>query len=214
VDASQALAAILRTRVVPVIRTTSAASAEALAEILVDAGLDIVEITFTVPDAASVIARVRKRFPAVLVGAGTVTTAAAAEQAIGAGAEFLLSPALSPGMVETARRHGALAVPGAYTPTEVVAALESGAQLIKLFPADVGGPAHLRALRAPLPHARFLPTGGVRPDNVAEWFAAGAAAVGIGSALVGPGDRAVDATAVRKRAGVLVRAVTAQRAVD
>jgi 2-dehydro-3-deoxyphosphogluconate aldolase / (4S)-4-hydroxy-2-oxoglutarate aldolase len=213
-DASRALAAILRTRVVPIIRAASAAWAEDLAGILVDAGLDIVEITFTVPDAASVIARLRKRFPAVLVGAGTVTDAAAAEQAIGAGAEFLLSPALSPGMVETARRHGVLAVPGAYTPTEVLAALERGAPLIKLFPADVGGPAHLRALRAPLPQARFLPTGGVRPDNVAEWFAAGAAAVGIGSALVGPGDRAVDAPAVRQRANVLVRSVTAQRAAD
>jgi 2-dehydro-3-deoxyphosphogluconate aldolase / (4S)-4-hydroxy-2-oxoglutarate aldolase len=213
-EASRALAAILRTRVVPVIRTAHASWAEELAGILVEAGLDIVEITFTVPDAPSVIERVRTRFPAVLVGAGTVTNAAAAEQAIGAGAEFLLSPALSPGMVETARRHGVLAVPGAYTPTEVVTALEGGAQLIKLFPADIGGPAHLRALRAPLPQARFLPTGGVRPDNVAEWFAAGAAAVGIGSALVGPSDRAVDAAAVRNRAAALVRAVAAPRAVE
>lgn len=213
-EASRALGAILRTRVIPIIRTASAAWAEELAGILVAAGLDIVEITFTVPDAASVIARVRDRFPGVLVGGGTVTNAAAAEQAIGAGAEFLLSPALSPGMVEVARRHGVLAVPGAYTPTEVLSALERGAQLIKLFPADIGGPAHLRALRAPLPQARFLPTGGVRPDNVAEWFAAGAAAVGIGSALVGPGDRAVDAPAVRKRADALVRAIAAQRATE
>ena len=213
-EASRALAAILRTRVVPIVRTASAEWAEELAGILVAAGLDIVEITFTVPDAAAVIARVRKRFPAVLVGAGTVTDAAAAEEAIGAGAEFLLSPALSPGMVASARRHGILAVPGAYTPTEVLSAFEGGAQLIKLFPADVGGPAHLRALRAPLPQARFLPTGGVRPDNVAEWFAAGAAAVGIGSALVGPGDRAVDAAAVRRRVNMLVQAVAAQRLED
>ncbi|HLW46691.1 MAG TPA: bifunctional 4-hydroxy-2-oxoglutarate aldolase/2-dehydro-3-deoxy-phosphogluconate aldolase [bacterium] len=213
-EASRALAAILRTRIVPIIRTASAAWAEDLAGILVDAGLDILEITFTVPDAAAVIGRVRKRFPAVLVGAGTVTDAAAAKQAIDAGAEFLLSPALSPGMVETAHRHGVLAVPGAYTPTEVLTALEDGAPLIKLFPADVGGPAHLRALRAPLPRARFLPTGGVRAENIAEWFAAGAAAVGIGSALVGPGERAVDAAAVRQRAGVLVRAVAAQQASD
>jgi 2-dehydro-3-deoxyphosphogluconate aldolase/(4S)-4-hydroxy-2-oxoglutarate aldolase len=117
-------------------------------------------------------------------------------------------------MVQVARRHGVLAVPGAYTPTEVLSALEAGAPLIKLFPAEVGGPAHLRALRAPLPQARFLPTGGVRPDNVAEWFAAGAAAVAIGSALVGPGDRAVDAAAVRQRAAVLVRAVAAHGATD
>jgi 2-dehydro-3-deoxyphosphogluconate aldolase / (4S)-4-hydroxy-2-oxoglutarate aldolase len=214
VDASRALAAILRTRVVPIIRTKSAEWAEELAEILAGAGLDIVEITFTVPNAPAVIERVRKRFPAVLVGAGTVTDAAAAEQAIGAGAHFLLSPALSPGMVASARRQGILAIPGAYTPTEVLSALDGGAALIKLFPADVGGPAHLRALRAPLPQARFLPTGGVRPDNVAEWFAAGAAAVGIGSALVGPSDHAVDAAAVRTRVDTLVRALAAQSAQD
>jgi 2-dehydro-3-deoxyphosphogluconate aldolase / (4S)-4-hydroxy-2-oxoglutarate aldolase len=214
VEASRALAAILRTRVVPIVRTTSTEWAEELAAILVGAGLDIVEITFTVPNAPAVIERLRKRFPAVLVGAGTVTDAAAADQAVAAGAHFLLSPALSPGMVEVARRHEILAIPGAYTPTEVLSALEGGAALIKLFPADVGGPAHLRALRAPLPRARFLPTGGVRPDNVAEWFAAGAAAVGIGSALVGPGDRAVDAAAVRSRVDTLVRVLAAQRVED
>jgi 2-dehydro-3-deoxyphosphogluconate aldolase/(4S)-4-hydroxy-2-oxoglutarate aldolase len=202
-----ALERILRTRVVPVIRTASPVWAEELAGILVGAGLDIVEITFTVPNAPSVIERLRSRFPAVLVGAGTVTNGPDAERAVGAGAEFLLSPALSPGMVEAARRHGILAVPGAYTPTEVLSALEAGAQMIKIFPAEIGGPAHIRALRAPIPQARFLPTGGVRPDNVGEWFAAGAAAVGIGSALVGPGDRAVDAAAVRARAETLLRAV-------
>jgi 2-dehydro-3-deoxyphosphogluconate aldolase / (4S)-4-hydroxy-2-oxoglutarate aldolase len=214
VEATQALAAILRTRIVPIVRTASAAWAEELGEILVGAGLDIVEITFTVPNAPAVIERLRKRFPSALVGAGTVTDAAAAEQAIGAGAQFLLSPALSPGMVDVARRHGILAIPGAYTPTEVLSALGGGAPLIKLFPADAGGPAYLRALRAPLPKARFLPTGGVRPDNVAEWFAAGAAAVGIGSALIGPGDRAVDAAAVRTRVDALVRALAAQSLQD
>ena len=213
-EASRALAAILRTRIVPIVRTKSAEWAEELGAILVGAGLDIVEITFTVPNAAGVIERLRRRFPSVLVGAGTVTDAAAAQRAIDAGAQFLLSPALSPGMVETARRRGLLAVPGAYTPTEVLSALEGGAPLIKLFPADAGGPAYLRAVRAPLPAARLLPTGGVRPDNVAEWFAAGAAAVGIGSALVGSGDRAVDAATVRTRVDSLVRALAAQSLQD
>lgn len=213
-EASRALAAILRTRIVPIVRTTSAEWAEELAGILVGAGLEIIEITFTVPNAPAVIERLRERFPAVLVGAGTVTEAAAAEQAIGAGAQFLLSPALSSGMVEAARRRGILAIPGAYTPTEVLSALEGGAALIKLFPADVRGPAYLRALRAPFPRARFLPTGGVRPDNVAEWFAAGAAAVGIGSALVGSSDHAIDAAAVRTRVDMLVRALAAQSAQD
>ena len=205
---------MLDTRVVPVIRTASAEWAEELAETLIAAGLEVVEITFTVPNAPAVIERLRTRFPAVLVGAGTVTDAAAADRAVGAGAQFLLSPALSPGMVEVARRHGVLAVPGAYTPTEVLAALDGGAELIKIFPAEVGGPVHIRALRGPLPRARFLPTGGVRPDNVAEWFAAGAAAVGIGSALVGSAGRPVDAAAVRRRAETLIRAVAAHRTAE
>ena len=213
-EAPRALAAILKTRIVPIVRTNSTEWAEELGAILVGAGLDIVEITFTVPNATAVIERLRRRFPSVLVGAGTVTDAATAGRAIDAGAEFLLSPALSPGMVETAHRRGLLAVPGAYTPTEGLTALEDGAPLLKLFPAEVGGPAYLRAVRAPLPGARFLPTGGVRPDNIAEWFAAGASAVGIGSALVGSGGRAADAATVRTRVESLVRALAAQSVKD
>ncbi len=209
-EAARALRTILRTRIVPIIRTRSADWAMEIAEILAAAGLDVVEVTFTVPDAASVIARLRTRFPDVLTGAGTVTDAATAERAIAAGAQFLLSPALSPAMVAVARRHGALAIPGAYTPTEVLAAVDGGAELVKIFPAESGGPAHIRAILAPLPEARLLPTGGVRPDNIAEWFAAGAAAVGIGSALVGPGDRPVDPGALEARIAALKGALGAR----
>ncbi len=203
----QALETILRTRVVPIIRTRSAEWAMQAAEILAAADFGVIEVTFTVPDASNVVARLRTRFPQILVGAGTVVTAATAEEAVASGAQFLLSPALSPGMVAVARRHGVLAVPGAYTPTEVQSALEGGAELVKIFPADSGGPAHIRAILAPLPRVRLLPTGGVRPDNVGEWFAAGAAAVGIGSALVGPGDRPVDPDAFTARIEELRRAL-------
>ncbi len=202
----RALDLILRARVVPIVRTRSTAWAAEVAGALARAGMDVIEITFTVPDAASVIRSLRAAFPDILVGAGTVTDAAAAATAVDAGAQFLLSPALSPGMVEVARRRGVLAVPGAYTPTEVLAALEGGAQIVKIFPAESGGPAHIRALLGPLPHARLLPTGGVRPDTIREWLDAGAAAVGIGSALVGPADRPIDAAALRARAA----AITAQ----
>ena len=205
---ARALEAILRARVVPIIRTASAEWALRVAEELATSGLGVIEVTFTVPDAAAVIKTLRTRFPHDLVGAGTVTDAATAERAIAAGAQFLLSPALSPGMGEVARRHGVLAIPGAFTPTEVLAALDQGAEMIKIFPAEVGGPAHIRALRAPLPTVRLLPTGGVRPDNVGEWLAAGAVAVGIGSALVGPGDRPVDTAALRARIGVLTRSLS------
>lgn len=208
---ARALAAILRARVVPIIRTQSAAWAREVAEILAGSGLGVIEVTFTVPDAADVISAVRARFPEILIGAGTVTDAETAERAIAAGAQFLLSPALSPGMVQVACRRDVLAVPGAYTPTEVVSALDGGAELVKIFPAESGGPAHIRALLAPLPHARLLPTGGVRPDTVGEWLGAGAAAVGMGSALVGPGDRPVDAAALRGRLDVLARSLASWR---
>ena len=208
---AHALAAILRARVVPIIRTKSAAWAREVAEILAGSGLGVIEVTFTVPDAAGVISALRARFPDILIGAGTVMDAETAERAIAAGAQFLLSPALSPGMVQVARRRTVLAVPGAYTPTEVVSALDGGADLVKIFPAESGGPAHIRALLAPLPHARLLPTGGVRPDSVGEWLRAGAAAVGIGSALVGPGNRPVDAAALRGRLDVLARSLASGR---
>lgn len=207
--ATEALRAILRAKVVPIIRTASRDWAVRVAEVLADAGLAVIEVTFTVPDAAQVIQSLRSRFPGVLVGAGTVTGGAIAEQAVDAGAQFLLSPALSPGMVEVARRHGVLAVPGAFTPTEVLQALDHGAELIKIFPAETGGPRHIRAMLAPLPQARLLPTGGVTPENIAEWLQAGAAAVGIGSALVGPGNRPVDLGALRARTGVLMQALAA-----
>jgi 2-dehydro-3-deoxyphosphogluconate aldolase / (4S)-4-hydroxy-2-oxoglutarate aldolase len=204
-----ALQAILRARVVPIIRTASREWAVQAADVLAASGLGVIEVTFTVPDAAQVIRGLRARFPEVLIGAGTVTDRATAEEAIGAGAQFLLSPALSPEMVAVARRHNVLAVPGAYTPTEVLQALDLGAELVKIFPAETGGPGHLRAILAPLPHARLLPTGGVTPENVAEWFKAGAAAVGIGTALVGPGDRPVDAEGLRARTRALIQALAA-----
>jgi 2-dehydro-3-deoxyphosphogluconate aldolase/(4S)-4-hydroxy-2-oxoglutarate aldolase len=205
-----ALEAILRARIVPIIRTASRDWALQVAEVLAASGLTIIEVTFTIPDAAQVIRALRVRFPEVLIGAGTVTHARTAETAIDAGAQFLLSPSLSPGMVEVASRLGVLAVPGAFTPTEVVQALDLGAELIKIFPAETGGPRHLRAILAPLPHARLLPTGGVTPENVGEWLRAGAVAVGIGSALVGPGNRPVDAAALRSRAAEMIQALGAR----
>lgn len=207
--ATAALDAILRARAVPIIRTASPDWAAQVADVLAASGLEVIEVTFTVPDAAAVVRGLRVRFPNILIGAGTVTTGGLARTAVDAGAQFLLSPSLSPGMVEVARRAGVLAVPGAFTPTEVVQALDGGAELIKIFPAESGGPRHIRALLAPLPHARLLPTGGITPQNVGDWFRAGAAAVGIGSALTGPGDRAPDLTALRAGAAALVKSLAA-----
>lgn len=205
--ATGALDAILRARVVPIIRTASPDWAAQVADVLAASGLGVIEVTFTVPDAAAVVRGLRVRFPSILIGAGTVTTGDLARTAIEAGAQFMLSPSLSPGMVEVARRGGVLAIPGAFTPTEVVQALDGGAELIKIFPAEIGGTRHIRALLAPLPHARLMPTGGVTPQNAGDWFRAGAAAVGIGSALIGPGDRPPDLTALRTAAEALVKSL-------
>lgn len=207
--ATAALDTILRARVVPIIRTASPDWAAQVADVLAASGLQVIEVTFTVPDAAAVVRGLRVRFPSILIGAGTVTTGGLARTAVDAGAQFLLSPSLSSGMVEVAGRAGVLAVPGAFTPTEVVQALDGGAELIKIFPAESGGPRHIRALLAPLPHARLLPTGGVTPQNVGDWFRAGAAAVGIGSALTGPGDRPPDLAALRTAAAALVKSLAA-----
>lgn len=207
--ATAALNAILRARVVPIIRTASPDWAAQVADVLAASGLEVIEVTFTVPDAAAVVRGLRGRFPNILIGAGTVTTGGLARTAVDAGAQFLLSPSLSPGMVEVARRAGVLAVPGAFTPTEVVQALDGGAELIKIFPAESGGPRHIRALLAPLPQARLLPTGGITPQNLGDWFRAGAAAVGIGGALTGPGDREPDLTALRTAAAALVKSLAA-----
>ena len=207
---AQALQAILRARVVPIIRTASRDWAVEAAEILAVAGLEVLEVTFTVPDAAAVISGLRRRFPHILVGAGTVTRSALAEQAVDAGAQFLLSPALSPDMVHVARGRNVLGVPGAFTPTEVLQALDGGAELIKVFPAETGGPRHIQAILAPLPQARLLPTGGVTPENVGEWLRAGAAAVGIGTALLGPGREPVNAAKLKGRVAVLTESLAAR----
>jgi len=153
----------------------------------------VVEITMTVPDALLIIREVvRSIGQRVLVGAGTVTNAAEARECLDAGARFLVSPGLSLPVFELARTLGRLAVPGALTPTEVMAAREAGARVIKIFPCgSVGGAKYLKALSGPFPDLRFIPTGGVSPSNVGEFFAAGAFAVGMGSDLI-------DARAIRE----------------
>lgn len=178
-------------------------------------GIPVVEITMTVPNAVSVIREVAKAHgSAVLVGAGTVTTAEQAESCIRAGAEFLVSPGLSAPVLSVARASERLAIPGALTPTELMNAHDHGARLVKIFPCgNVGGPKYLRSLKAPFPKAELIPTGGVNAANAAEFIAAGAFALGVGADLV-------DATALREgdlakitsAAQELVQAVIAARA--
>jgi 2-dehydro-3-deoxyphosphogluconate aldolase/(4S)-4-hydroxy-2-oxoglutarate aldolase len=195
-------------RVVAVLRAPSAEGALAAADAVVEGGLSAVEITYSTPDTAAVIAELRRRHgPEVLVGAGTVRRADEVAPVIEAGAQFIVSPGLDESVLAAGRDAATLAVPGVLTPTEVMRAVALGCETVKLFPASVGGPALLRALREPFPDVAFIPTGGVTAGNVAEWLNAGAAAVGAGGSLCPTGDIAAGRLeAIRERARRFARA--------
>jgi 2-dehydro-3-deoxyphosphogluconate aldolase / (4S)-4-hydroxy-2-oxoglutarate aldolase len=172
--------------IIPVVRASSANEARSAVDAIHKGGISIIEITMTVPDAPTIIREVSQHYgDRVLTGAGTVTTAKQAEMCLEAGAQFLVTPGLSAAVVRIAAEAGKLAIAGALTPTDVMAALDAGASLIKIFPCGgVGGPKYIKSLRAPFPGVRFIPTGGVNLTNVAEYLAAGAFAVGVGADLV------------------------------
>ncbi len=171
-------------RVVPVVRTHSTAHARTVVGWLRDAGISIFEITMTIPDAPGLIAELSAD-KSLLIGAGTVPDAPAAEACLAAGARFIVAPWVDPSLGEPCRRAGAALLLGAITPTEVRAALAAGSDVIKIFPANsAGGPAHIKALTSVFPNVAFCPTGGVSPDNMGAYLKAGAAFVGMGGALV------------------------------
>lgn len=148
-------------------------------------GVRVIEITFTVPQAHRVLEQVASRLGSqVLLGAGTVLDGPTARLALASGAQFLVSPHFAPDVLQVALTAGVVCIPGAMTPTEVVRAWQSGADVVKVFPADVVGPGFLKALRGPLPQVRLLPTGGVNLNTAGEFLQAGAFALGVGSALV------------------------------
>ena len=144
-----------------------------------------IEITLTVPDALEVIREVARDLGGeILLGAGTVLDPETARAAILAGAEYVVAPTVNFDVIRMCRRYDKVVMPGAFTPTEVLAAWEAGADVVKVFPADVGGPNYLKALLAPLPQVRLMPTGGVDLDNAAAFLKAGACCLGVGSSLV------------------------------
>jgi 2-dehydro-3-deoxyphosphogluconate aldolase/(4S)-4-hydroxy-2-oxoglutarate aldolase len=205
------LAEELRDRgVVAVVRGPSARAAVVAARALARGGITAIELTFTVPSAEEAIAELAGE-EGLLVGAGTVLDADQARAAVAAGARYLVAPNLDPAVVEAARELGAPLLPGALTPTEVAAAMRV-APVVKLFPAGLGGPAHLGALRGPFPGLRAVPTGGVSADNLADWLDAGALAVGAGSDLC-PAEAvaAGDEDALRARAERYAAALRAAR---
>jgi 2-dehydro-3-deoxyphosphogluconate aldolase / (4S)-4-hydroxy-2-oxoglutarate aldolase len=184
-DRPAQLARVLSGGIVAILRAPSADRLVGAARALAEGGIDVLEVTFTVPDAADVLREVRRELGTqILLGAGTILDPETARIAILAGAEFLVSPNVNVEVIRLAHRYDKLMLSGAYTPTEVVTAWEAGADIVKLFPADIGGAPYLKALRGPLPQVRFLPTGGVNPQTLPGFFAAGACAVGLGSQLV------------------------------
>jgi 2-dehydro-3-deoxyphosphogluconate aldolase/(4S)-4-hydroxy-2-oxoglutarate aldolase len=177
---------ILEIGIVPVVRASSAGEACAAADAVCTGGIPIVEITMTVPGALGVIRElVRNCGSDVLIGAGTVLSAEAAQQCLDAGAQFLVSPGLKLQTVEFAVREGVLILAGALTPTEVLAAWESGADFVKVFPCgNVGGAKYVKALKGPFPEIPLIPTGGVNLNTASEFLEAGAVALGVGGELV------------------------------
>lgn len=199
------------TGIIPVIRAANPDDAIFAAETVAAAGLPVIEITMTIPGALEAIATLQRQMgPAVTVGAGTVLDADTARRCLAAGAAFLVSPGLDAGTVAAARQANCLMLAGALTPTEILAAWRAGSDLVKVFPArSLGGPAYFKALRGPLPQIPLVPTGGVSLEEVAAYFAAGAAAVGVGSELVPAADlrdRRGDAIAARVRQFLAARA--------
>ncbi|MCS7022982.1 MAG: bifunctional 4-hydroxy-2-oxoglutarate aldolase/2-dehydro-3-deoxy-phosphogluconate aldolase [Gemmataceae bacterium] len=154
---------------------------------LATGGITVAEVTLTVPQALEVIRVARQRLgERVLLGAGTVLDAEAAAAALLAGAEFIVAPTVNTEVIRLCHRYDKVVIPGAFTPTEILTAWEAGADIVKLFPANVVGPEFVRALRGPLPHIRLMPTGGIDLNNLSQYLAAGAACVGVGSQLVEP----------------------------
>lgn len=172
------LTALRRSRAVAVLRAPSAESALRAIDAMVRAGVGAVEVTYSTPDVPAVLAETGGRYPELLLGVGTVTTAAQVRESVTAGAKFVVSPGYDEDVAVAMRASETTSIIGALTPTEVLTARRAGADLIKLFPAGLGGPGLLKALREPFPWLRAIPTGGVTVSNVGEWFKAGAFAVG------------------------------------
>jgi len=177
---------IERIGLIPVLRARNAAQAHALVRAMIAGGVSIVEVTMTVPGAVDLLKELKREYGAkLLLGSGTVTTAAQAEATIEAGAEFVVSPSLHPEVIALTKASKKISIPGALTPTEVITAWNAGADYVKVFPCSaVGGASYLKSLLAPFPHLRLIPTGGVTPETAESFLRAGARALGVGSDLV------------------------------
>jgi 2-dehydro-3-deoxyphosphogluconate aldolase/(4S)-4-hydroxy-2-oxoglutarate aldolase len=178
---------VLNSGIVAVVRSTDPSQLVEVALALADGGVTVVEITMTVPGALDVIRQVRQVLgDRLLLGAGTILDPETARAALLAGAEFLVAPTVNVEVIRLCQRYDKLVMPGAFTPTEILTAWEAGADVVKVFPADVVGPAFFKAMRGPLPQVRLMPTGGVDLTTAADFLKAGACCLGVGGQLVEP----------------------------
>jgi 2-dehydro-3-deoxyphosphogluconate aldolase/(4S)-4-hydroxy-2-oxoglutarate aldolase len=210
----EARALIEKIGILPSVRVSSRDLAKFAAETVYAAGIPIVEITLTVPGALEVINDIASRYPDMVVGAGTVLDETSARQSIDAGARFLTSPGFIPEVVAYARKSEVMVLPGALTPTEVIAAWKAGADLVKIFPTGhIGGPQYVRALKVPLPQIPLIVSGGVNQMTVSDFILAGATAIGVGGELLPKEALQVrQADRIRELAGRFLAQVKAARA--
>lgn len=184
-EKAKVLEELISSKVVAVIRTKDAGKLSRVAAALLEGGIKALEVTMTVPGAVGIIREMaRSKAPGTLVGAGTVLDAGTAREVIAAGADFIVSPVTDMGTIDVCREAGVLVAPGAFTPTEIVAAWKAGADIVKVFPTTSLGPQFFKDLRGPLPEIRLMPTGGVTLENARAFLEAGACCVGIGTALL------------------------------
>jgi 2-dehydro-3-deoxyphosphogluconate aldolase/(4S)-4-hydroxy-2-oxoglutarate aldolase len=183
----QQLRQVLECGIVAVVRSPDSRQLVEVARALADGGVTVVEITMTVPNALEVVRQVRQALgDRLLLGAGTILDPETARAALLAGAEYLVAPTVNLDVIRLCQRYDKLVMPGAFTPTEILSAWEAGADIVKVFPADVVGPAFFKALRGPLPQVRLMPTGGVDLKTAADFLRAGACCLGVGGQLVEP----------------------------
>lgn len=178
---------VLDCGIVAVVRSQDSQQLVDVVRALAEGGVTVAEITMTVPGALDVVRAVRQALgDQVLLGAGTILDPETARAALLAGAEYIVSPTINLDVIQLCRRYDKLVMPGAFTPTEILTAWEAGADIVKVFPADVVGPAFFKAVRGPLPQVRLMPTGGVDLNTAAAFLKAGACCLGVGGQLVEP----------------------------
>jgi len=178
---------VLDCGIVAIIRTQESRKLLEVAQALADGGVSVIEITMSVPGALEILKQIRQALgEQIVLGAGTVLDAETARAVLLAGADFVVSPTLALDVIHLCRRYDKLVFPGAFTPTEILSGWEAGADVVKVFPAEVVGPSFFKALRGPLPHVRLMPTGGVDLNTAGEFLRAGACCLGIGGQLVDP----------------------------